>query len=108
MTHEVFIIVGVLAMLMCVSSSDYTGLSFNLTRSENDKFKNPAATTCEWKPENEKFCKDTNSRCDGNCCQCTCDYDNSTYDISHMKCQANDKFRKGKILENNDNFISGR
>ena len=98
MTHEVIIIVGVLALLVCLSSSDYARLSFKLTRFDDDKFKNPTAAACDWQPKHQKFCKDTNSRCDGNCCQCTCDYQTSTFDSSDMKCQTNDEFRKGKIL----------
>ena len=100
MTHKVIIIVGVLAMLVCLSSSDYAGLSFQITRFDNDKFENPAATKCDWQPNNKKFCQDTKSKCDGNCCQCTCDYQTSTFDSSDMKCKNNDKFRKGKILGN--------
>ena len=102
MTHEEIqiTVVGVFAVLMCVSSSDYAGLSFNLTRSDDDKFKNPIAAACDWQSKHQKFCKDTNSRCDKDCCQCTCDYQTSTFDSSNMKCQTNNEFRKGKIFGN--------
>ena len=95
MTHKGMIIVGLLAMLVCLSSSDYAGLSFKLTRFDDDKFENPTAKTCDW--TNQQFCKDANSRCDGDCCRCTCDYQTSTFDRSEMKCAKNDEFRKGKI-----------
>ena len=104
MTHEGIIIVGLLAMLVCLSSSDYAGHSFKLNRfNDKDNFTNPTATKCNWQPENAKFCADTNSRCNGNCCQCTCDVHKSTFDSSnrHMKCRQNAEFRRGKIVKNN-------
>ena len=94
MTHEGIIIVGLLAMLVPLSSSDYDGLSFKLNRFDNDKFENPTAKKCGRKYK--QFCTDTNSRCDGDCCRCTCDYQTSTFDSSEMKCQNNNEFRKGK------------
>ena len=104
MTHEVIIIVVVLALFVCLSSSNYAGLSFKLTRSDDDYFKNPTAKICDtWQTQNYKqFCKDTNSRCDRNCCQCTCDPPKSTFDSNDMKCQTNNELRKGKLLGNDD------
>ena len=95
--HEAAVIVWVILMLVCLSTSDYTGLSFQLTRLPNDKFENPTATACNWQEENKKFCKDANSRCDRNCCQCTCDYQASTFDRSSMKCRINKEFRSGEF-----------
>ncbi|CAB3996698.1 Hypothetical predicted protein [Paramuricea clavata] len=93
MTRELAIIIGLVFLVVCVTSSDYAGLSFKLTRSADDKFKNPTATGCDWQPENQKFCIDTNSQCLGNCCQCACNYDKSTFDRSTMKCRNNDALR---------------
>ena len=105
MAYEGMIIVGVVAFLVCLSSSNYAGLSFNLTRFENDKFDNPTAKTCDW--TYQEFCEDTNSKCDGNgCCQCTCNNSTSTFDRKEMKCQNNSEFRKGKVLENNNICIN--
>jgi hypothetical protein len=97
MTRELAII-GLVFLVMCVTASDYAGLSFQLTRLANDKFKNPTTKICDWQEKNEKFCTDTNSRCDGNCCQCTCDHGISTFDRSTMKCRINDDLRSGKFL----------
>jgi hypothetical protein len=100
MTRELAIIIGLVFLVVCVTASDYAGLSFQLTRLANDKFKNPTTTApkCDYNEENKKFCKDTNSRCDQNCCQCTCDYPTSTFDRSTMKCRKNDELRSGKFL----------
>ena len=97
LTREVAIIVGLI--LICLSSSEYAGISFQLTRSANDKFKNPTANKqCDWQAGNQKFCKDANSRCDADCCWCTCDYQTSTFDRRVMKCRINDEIRSGKFL----------
>jgi hypothetical protein len=98
MTRELAIVIGLVFLVVCVTASDYAGLSFKLTRLANDKFENPTATKCDWQEKNEKFCTDTNSRCDGNCCQCTCDHGISTFDRSTMKCRINDDLRSGKFL----------
>ena len=106
--RETAIIAWFMLMLVCLSTSDYAGLSFNLTRLSNDKFQNPTTTTCEWNEENKKFCVDANSRCDGGCCQCTCDYQTSTFVRNTMKCQNNDQTRMGKfrfLLHNVYTFI---
>ncbi|CAB3996178.1 Hypothetical predicted protein, partial [Paramuricea clavata] len=95
MTHELAIIIGLVFLVVCVTASDYAGLSFNLTRFANDRFENPTATNCKREPENEKFCTDTNSRCGRNCCQCTCDNPKSTFDRSTMTCRINKEFRFG-------------
>ena len=100
MTRELAIIIGLVYLVVCVTASDYAGLSFKLTRFANDKFKNPTTMICDWQPKNTKFCTDTNSRCDDKtkCCQCTCDNQKSTFDRSTMKCLENDEFRSGKFL----------
>ena len=95
-------IVCLVLMSLCLTASDYAGLSFDLTRSANDEFKNPTAKKCDWQAENKKFCKDANSRCFGNCCQCTCDYATSTFVRNTMKCQNNDEIRKGKCFWHTD------
>ena len=93
--HEPAIIACIL-MLVCFSNCDYAGLSFKLTRSSKDKFQNPTATRpCNWKEKDKNFCQDANSRCDRNCCQCTCDDQTSTFDRNSMKCQTNKEFRFG-------------
>ena len=93
--HDGAVIVWIILMLVRLGTSDYAGLSLKLTRLSNDKFENPTATACNWQEENRKFCKDANSRCDGNCCQCTCDYQTSTFDRSTMMCRTNKEFRSG-------------
>ena len=95
LTREMAIIVGL--VLICLSSSQYAGISFQLTRSANDRFKNPTAK----KPchaQYQTFCKDTNSRCYGDCCECTCINEKSTFDRRVMKCRINDEIRSGKFL----------
>lgn len=92
------IVPGLVVMLVLSTISDgFTGLSFKLTRSTNDKFQNPTAKACNWQQENQKFCLDANSRCDRNCCQCTCDYSTSTFVKKVMKCKKNDAVRSGKF-----------
>ena len=103
MTHELAIITGLVFLVVCVTASDYAGLSFQLTRLADDKFKNPTTKSkiCDWQPKNQKFCTDTNSRCDvkTKCCQCTCDYQKSTFDRSTMKCRINKEFRFGEYVQ---------
>ena len=97
LTRQEAIIVGLI--LICLSSSQYAGISFQLTRSANDKFKNPTANKqCDWQAGNQKFCKDTNSRCNRGCCWCTCNDQASTFDRRVMKCRKDDKIRFGKFL----------
>ena len=98
MTRELAIIIGLVFLVVRVTASDHAGLSFQLTRLADDKFKNPTTKICDWQEKNRKFCTDTNSRCDQNCCQCTCDYQTSTFDRSTMKCRNNDELRSGKFL----------
>jgi hypothetical protein len=108
MTHELAIIIGLVflvPMVVRVTASDYAGLSFQLTRLANDKFKYPTTKflpCLHWQlPKNQKFCTDTNSRCDDKtkCCQsCTCENQTSTFDRSTMKCRNNDELRSGKFL----------
>ena len=105
MTRELAII-GLVFLVMCVTAFDYAGLSFQLTRLANDKFKYRTTKffplPCHWqlKAKNQKFCTDTNSRCDDKikCCQCTCENQTSTFDRSTMKCRNNDELRSGKFL----------
>ncbi len=98
MTREMAFIVCLVLMSLCLTASDYAGLSFDLTRLKIDKFKNPTTTKCDWQSENRKFCIDANSRCDNNCCRCTCDDPKSTFVRSTMKCRNNDEIRKGECL----------
>ncbi|XP_028398074.1 uncharacterized protein LOC114521742 isoform X2 [Dendronephthya gigantea] len=98
LTREVAIIFGLI--LICSSSSQYAGKSFQLTRSDYDEFKNPTAEKCDWQAEyqNRKFCVDTNALCNNNqntkhCCECICDWPKSTFDRRVMKCQINKEIR---------------
>ena len=96
LTRQEAIIVGLI--LICLSSSQYAGISFQLTRLTNDIFKNPTAKRCVLQAKNQKFCEDTNSRCNRSCCWCTCDDQASTFDRRVMKCRKDDKIRLGKFL----------
>ncbi|XP_028398077.1 uncharacterized protein LOC114521743 isoform X2 [Dendronephthya gigantea] len=103
LTREVAIIFGLI--LICSSFSQYAGVSFQLTRSINDKFRNPMATRFGWEAKKKTFCEDTNSRCDENCSWCICDNHTSTFDRRVMKCRNDDEIRSGcrmKFSKSND------